>query len=806
MVLGVALSAFMLFSVFTVGVTYFKMQRVQNIRLSGAEFDAIMYGVTDEQKQMCENNPDISGTGVLAVTGYVEETPADKTPGVVLYWGDDSYWGRMMKPARKWVQGDYPQKEDELMVTEDALERCGYEGKGIGDSITFTWDSGKEIREQTFRISGIWDGYGDTAAFFVSETFFEKTGQALSDVRTGRYHISFKQTIIPQKYQDEFIEKMNLGKQQRLFFTVDAGYSVQILAGIAGLSFVTCLCAYLLIYNIMYLSVAGNIRYYGLLQTIGMTGRQIYALMRRQMFLIGGTGLIAGTALGVGTSFFLIPGVVKALGIRTKQVGDVQISFHPAILILTVLLTGITMWTAYRKPARTAVNCSPLEALLYRPAAGFRESRKTGRGKVIWRLARQQVTKDKKKSAVVMLSLGAGLSVFLCIVTIITSQGARAYNYNYRNLDMVLKNDTITKEEKEERLQIIDEKLLEKIRQTDGVQSADPVIYTEITVPWEPDLAEQWMREFYETWMDISYEEEKEEYKEYPENFGSSLVGIGEADFRDLNETLEQPVDEEAFLNGDACILYRNGLFELKEEDVRGKTVTCAQYDDPDNIRSFQVAGLTDESAYTALLGYPPTIIVTDRVVKEFADEPLVSKVGIRYEEEYDEKTENSILRAVEESPHARDFSFDSKIQLMENVKKAQGNMMEVGMGIAFILAFIGIMNYINTSVGNVQNRQVELSVMESIGMTGKQVRKMLILEGVLYAAGAGIITMTVGLGITYRLYQSMNYNGAEFAIPLLPVLAVFLLVLLACMIVPVSAYRNLEKKAPVVERIRGFE
>ena len=51
----------------------------------------------------------------------------------------------------------------------------------------------------------------------------------------------------------------------------DQLHSIQILCGIAGLIFVTCLCAYLLIYNIQYLSVAGNIRYYGMLQPIGMT-------------------------------------------------------------------------------------------------------------------------------------------------------------------------------------------------------------------------------------------------------------------------------------------------------------------------------------------------------------------------------------------------------------------------------------------------------------------------------------------------------------------------------------------------------
>ncbi len=38
-----------------------------------------------------------------------------------------------------------------------------------------------------------------------------------------------------KKEQDAFIESMELGKQQTLFFTADLGVSVQILTGLAGL-------------------------------------------------------------------------------------------------------------------------------------------------------------------------------------------------------------------------------------------------------------------------------------------------------------------------------------------------------------------------------------------------------------------------------------------------------------------------------------------------------------------------------------------------------------------------------------------
>lgn len=69
MILAVLLSSFMLFSIFTVGITYFKMQRLQNIRLNGAEFDAIIYGVTERQTELLKGNPDVEEVGISAVSG-----------------------------------------------------------------------------------------------------------------------------------------------------------------------------------------------------------------------------------------------------------------------------------------------------------------------------------------------------------------------------------------------------------------------------------------------------------------------------------------------------------------------------------------------------------------------------------------------------------------------------------------------------------------------------------------------------------------------------------------------------------------
>ena len=811
MIFAVLLSSFLLFSVFTVGLTYLKMNKLQNIRLNGADFDAVLYGVTEEQKTILDNDENVKQFGILTVAGAVRETETDKTPGVGLLYADAVLWDDMMSPTRTFLLGKYPTNENEIMVTEDALKKCGFENKKTGDEITFVYEIKEKRQEKTFRISGIWGGFGIVDNFFVSKAFCEQEG--IEELYNSRCDISFEKRWMSEEEQQAFIDKMELGKSQRLFYVYEFGNAAEIFWGIAGIVVVTCLSAYLLIYNIMYLSVAGNIRYYGLLQTIGMTGKQIRSLIKKQMIWIGGIGISLGLFLGFFVSFSLIPVAIESLGMKQEQTGQVQVVFHPAVFLLTILLTGFSVWYAARKPMRLAESSSPIEALGYRPVSGIRKGHTTKKGNLIRRMAVEQLTRNKKKTVVTMLSLSASLSVFVCLMILLHTQSAREYVYNFRGLDMVVANDTIQNvvveqdEEGKKQLQgvkqILNQEILEKIKKTDGVSAVFPVSCVSTVIPWEPEVSDVWMREFYETWMDIPYENDLEEYKNHPENFASALIGITEEDFRALNQELKAPVDETSFLNGETCILYRNGLFNLDEKKMIGKNILCGEYENPENTRSFKIVALTDINDYTALLGYPPTMIVIDKAVSSFAKEPIIFKVGIQYEKEFDERAEAAVENILRKSPNASDFSWESKIGQAEIVEKAQGHMAEIGFGIVAILAVIGIMNYINTSVGNIQSRRKEISIMESVGMSEHQVRKMLVWEGIFYTGGVILLTLTAGLGITYAIYQSVNYMGAAFWFPMVPFFIACILLLTICIAVPLLAYKQMEKSGSLVERIR---
>ena len=100
--------------------------------------------------------------------------------------------------------------------------------------------------------------------------------------------------------------------------------------------------------------------------------------------------------------------------------------------------------------------------------------------------------------------------------------------------------------------------------------------------------------------------------------------------------------------------------------------MTCALYEDQQTTKTFTIEGVTDENYYTALLGYPPTMIASDQVVKTFANHPITLKTSIKYHKEYDRDTEQEILALLEKNDNAKDFSWESKIEDADEIEKAQ--------------------------------------------------------------------------------------------------------------------------------------
>ena len=76
-----------------------------------------------------------------------------------------------------------------------------------------------------------------------------------------------------------------------------------------------------------------------------------------------------------------------------------------------------------------------------------------------------------------------------------------------------------------------------------------------------------------------------------------------------------------------------------------------------------------------------------------------------------------------------------------------------------------------------------------------------MLLEGILYAAGAWTVTAVLGTAATYLVYQSMNYMGTGFMVPVLPVLGMMILSAVICVSAPAAVCRKIGKEG-IVEYI----
>ncbi len=201
-----------------------------------------------------------------------------------------------------------------------------------------------------------------------------------------------------------------------------------------------------------------------------------------------------------------------------------------------------------------------------------------------------------------------------------------------------------------------------------------------------------------------------------------------------------------------------------------------------------------------------PCFIVSESYLESLVQTPLILSFTVHYAEPYDTVVERQVLSTLEKLPDLSDVFYESQLQEKEAIQASEGDLNEVGAAIALLLLVVGVLNYVNTMAANVQHRRVSFAVMESLGMTPAQLRGMLMREGLLVALGSIVLTATVGLALTVLVFQAMNHMGVAFSVPLLPMLAACLLVVMLCVYVPLAVYHQCEDDGALLERLRMSE
>jgi putative ABC transport system permease protein len=152
-------------------------------------------------------------------------------------------------------------------------------------------------------------------------------------------------------------------------------------------------------------------------------------------------------------------------------------------------------------------------------------------------------------------------------------------------------------------------------------------------------------------------------------------------------------------------------------------------------------------------------------------------------------------------------LSYESKATARAEFSQFQQMFMLVGGVLCAIIGLVGILNFFNAIMTGILSRCREFAVLQSVGMTGRQLKTMLVYEGLFYAASSVAAAFVLSLVIEPLAGNALGsmYWFFDYRFTILPVFLTVPAFLLLGWLIPAVLYGQAEKQS-VVERLREAE
>lgn len=392
-----------------------------------------------------------------------------------------------------------------------------------------------------------------------------------------------------------------------------------------------------------------------------------------------------------------------------------------------------------------------------------------------------------------------GLATFLIVTTIVMSMDTDNLVAQNMDNDFVLHNQTMSFGYKGERRKpVITEKLTAGIREMKGVTSVYPFYSMNGRIQYDAAVFSKYVDNFAAS---FNIEKPSEEQLKQKDGMfaGSYVSGLDSAQLEELMKKTGMKVDMERFEKGEIALLDSMNIEGL----ATGKSLELGQFDS-ETTTTFEIGGIGDFSSLESSHRIAPNVYLSRAGMEKLKADPLIKSLYVNVSKK-DEPKVSAELKALTASN--KELKLESRADLQAQMRSIKGTMYILGGGIGLILAFIGILNFVNLMYTGALARKLEFAVMESIGMTSRQMKKLLLFEGTAYALISTVLISTVGTLLSYGAFslfvQEADY--AVFTFPLVPLMISILLVFAVCLSVPLIAYRQV-KGASIVERLRQME
>lgn len=817
-VLAVVLTTFMITTVFSLGINYMQNIELTGVRTAGTNADVTLDRPTEEQERRIRSLDYVKTIGLRYLVGSAAQTNSEnRESAILIQYYDETEWERHFKEAISRRNGSYPTRENEIMLSEDALAQLGIAEPEAGMEIPLSYSDRNGEQQRTFMLSGWFHSYTGTAMAFVSESYCNRAGYTLEE--NGTLSLSLKR--MPG---DFYRIQKDVPLQDNQYFNG----SVSIRSSSGSMIVMVLLLVlfiigsgYLLIYNVLYISISKDTRFYGLIKTLGTTQKQIKSLVKSQAARFACIGIPTGILLAAAVSFGIVPLFLQLSFEQGKSSMEAVVFFHPAIFILSVAFSAATVWMACNAPAKAAAKISPIEALRFQNFAPKNKSRNSTGGGKLYVMAFHNVFRDRKRAMLVFLSFFMGTVVILGVNGILGSVNGQNYVDRYMKYDFRYTDVQFSQfENLEKEVPQFDEHFVEQLLQVDGVEnvSVNKIIWTEIgfqASEFEAFLKMQ-HRELYHDGK--TYEQMISELQDYADNgaYGCYVATLDERYVEQYNDTHDSPIDIDAFRNGDTVILGMDTDTFAPNAALVGKTLRLTSDNTDGQSAEFLVGGAfryadLDEDfsiGHRKWVGAVPDVIfVSSKGMERLTRTAIIYDIGVDVKNENQlQKVDNELLAINSTLPSGK-WNYESSLSALEQFNSMYFSIGLIGNGAAALLMVIGLMNFVNVMLTGVISRKKEFAIMESIGTTKKQIKRLLTFEGGFYALISAILIMTLGNAFLLLVADAVPgiADYARFEYPVLLVIGLMLAIWAICLLVPSLVYKVISKET-VIERLHDFE
>ena len=636
------------------------------------------------------------------------------------------------------AEGNYPEKSNEIVVDKPMLKLFP-NARNIGDSIKIKFLNGSE---EEFIISGFYEEENEDSSIYtiLFSKEYSRNGEQLKDVPyTALCKIKdadmmskdeFLNTVI-KVGKDAGIERKNINPNN--FFadslTISRGDILFIVLVSLGILFVSIL----VVYSIFYISVLENVQRFGQLRTIGTSEKQIKAIVRKEGAILFFRGTPIGLLISWGISYWIIPE-----GWSWKST---------IILSLIIAIAEfITIIISIKKPANIASSISPVEASRFSvyDEKRLKETKKLHRKLSPLSMAKISIKRNKKKSFLTLVSLGIGGALFLMSATLIVSTSLEEYSRQglYEQGEYIISFDYNTVQTIENGLtgaqlkNPMNEELIKRIESIPGVNRVDKLNKTSV----------------------------KFDYKDVA-NSKDLLSAFTREDIDTINKTLAKGnFNYDDMIKNDEILVADNQV--AKEiygwKFNIGDKVSLRYFDGNKEVqKSFKIIGSIGEpSNVTYNSGW--FMLPIEKLERLFpginTTDTLV--ISINDFDRDGDKVEENLQNIIEENPL---LEMDTLRQTIIEDKQSFDLINKAIIGLSGFIILFSLINLVNAIITLIVSRKREFAMLQSIGLSNRQLVRMIQFEGLGLSLGNLIITLVFGTLLGYGLIRVLQSVGATY-------------------------------------------